>query len=61
MEIHQILPTLSPGDAIGNEVVLIRDVLKSWGYKSEIFAINVHQSMKALYYLEHKNIFEKIS
>ncbi|MGB3907934.1 MAG: glycosyltransferase [Methanomethylovorans sp.] len=56
MEIHQILPTLSPGDAIGNEVVLIRDVLKSWGYKSEIFAINVHQSMKALYYLEHKKI-----
>ncbi|HML26552.1 MAG TPA: glycosyltransferase, partial [Methanomethylovorans sp.] len=31
-------------------------VLKSWGYKSEIFAIDIHQSMKALNYLEHKKM-----
>ncbi len=55
MEVHQILPTISPGDAIGNEVLLIREILKSWGYESEIFAQNIHESIDcANYYLEHK-------
>ena len=55
MEIHQILPTISPGDAIGNEVLLIREILKSWGYESEIFAQSIHPSINnAKFYLEHK-------
>lgn len=55
MEIHQILPTLSPGDAIGNEVLLIRDILRGWGYESEIFAQNVHKSIDcASFYMEHE-------
>lgn len=55
MEIHQILPTISPGDAIGNEVLLIREILKNWGYESEIFAQSIHPSINnAKFYLEHK-------
>jgi glycosyltransferase involved in cell wall biosynthesis len=55
MEIHQILPTISAGDAIGNEVLLIRDILRSWGYQSEIFAQNIHPSIdSAIFFTEHK-------
>lgn len=55
MEIHQILPTISPCDAIGNEAFVIRDILRSWGYKSEIFAQNIHESITTANYLsEHK-------
>lgn len=55
MEIHQILPTISPCDAIGNEAFVIRDILRNWGYKSEIFAQNIHQSITTANHLsEHK-------
>ena len=55
MEIHQILPTISPCDAIGNEAFVIRDVLRSWGYKSEIYAQNIHESITTANHLsEHK-------
>lgn len=37
-EIHQMLPTLSYGDAVGNQVLEIRRLLRKWGYSSEIFA-----------------------
>lgn len=36
--IHQLLPSLGNHDAIGNEVRLIRDILRGQGYRSEIFA-----------------------
>ncbi len=36
--VHQVLATLSYGDAIGNEVLAIRSVLRDAGYESEIFA-----------------------
>ncbi|MBV9388350.1 MAG: glycosyltransferase [Chroococcidiopsidaceae cyanobacterium CP_BM_ER_R8_30] len=36
-EIHQLLPNLSYGDAISNHALTIRNYLRSWGYKSEIF------------------------
>ena len=35
--VHQVLATLSYGDAIGNEVLAIRAVLRDAGYASEIF------------------------
>jgi glycosyltransferase involved in cell wall biosynthesis len=37
-QIHQILPTLAYGDAIGNEVLEIRRLFRNWGYVSNIFA-----------------------
>lgn len=58
MQIHQILPTLSPGDAIGNEVLEIRKILRSWGYKSDIYAQNIHPDMAkfAKIFTEYKKI-----
>ena len=53
MEIHQILPTISPGDAIGNEVIEIRDILRKWGYKSDIYAQNIHPKMNAKRYTDY--------
>lgn len=41
-QIHQILPTLSYGDAIGNQVLELRRLLREWGYASEIFAEHWH-------------------
>lgn len=56
MEIHQILPTISPGDAIGNEVREIKRVLNEWGYKSEIYAQNIHPKINAKKYTEYKKV-----
>ena len=43
-ELHQVLPTFSPRDAIGNEVLEIRKTLRRWGYVSDIYAENIHPS-----------------
>ncbi|MCC4765939.1 glycosyltransferase [Methanosarcina sp. DH1] len=59
MEIHQILPTISPGDAIGNEVREIKSVLNEWGYKSEIYAQNIHPEINAKKYTEYKKVSSK--
>jgi glycosyltransferase involved in cell wall biosynthesis len=57
MEVHQILPTLSVGDAIGNEVLKIRELLVKWGYSSEIYAENIHPKIasKARNYKSYKD------
>lgn len=36
--IHQLLPALHPGDAVGNEALALRDRLRRAGFASEIFA-----------------------
>ena len=36
--VNQLLPTLSIEDAIGEEVVALKNLLLSWGLQSEIFA-----------------------
>jgi glycosyltransferase involved in cell wall biosynthesis len=41
-QVHQILPTLAYGDAIGNQVLELRRLLREWGYASEIFAEHWH-------------------
>lgn len=42
MQIHQILPALDYGDAVSNDVIEIRNVLRKMGYSSEIFAKYIH-------------------
>jgi len=59
MEIHQILPTFSPGDAIGNEVIEINKTLRKWGYDSQIYAENIHPEMDAKKYLEYDKVSSK--
>ena len=39
--IHQIVPTLSPGDAVGSHTLAVRDALRDAGLRSEIFSDDV--------------------
>ncbi|MFQ5792249.1 MAG: glycosyltransferase [Acidobacteriota bacterium] len=45
MQIHQMLAALSFGDAIGDEALRIRQILRRRGFDSEIFAESVHPEM----------------
>ncbi len=36
--IHQIMPGFLYGDALGNQAVRIRDLLRAWGYRSQVYA-----------------------
>ncbi|MCG7848371.1 MAG: glycosyltransferase family 4 protein [ANME-2 cluster archaeon] len=53
MEIHQILPALSYEDAVSNDAIEIRNVLRNMGYVSNIYAKYVHEQIsKATYPLK---------
>lgn len=41
MRIIQILPTLSFGDAIGNDTIALKGAIADMGFDSEIYAENV--------------------
>ena len=43
--IHQLLPTAAPHDAITGQALAWRDLLRNWGYESEIVAEHVHPDM----------------
>ncbi len=38
MAIHQILPSFFSGDAIGNQAYRMRELLRAWGFESQVFA-----------------------
>ncbi len=42
MRIIQMLPELTPGDAVSNDARAIRDILRAAGYDTEIYAERVH-------------------
>lgn len=46
--IHQLVHTLSYGDAISGEVLALQRCLRTLGHQSEIYAINVHPKYKGL-------------
>jgi glycosyltransferase involved in cell wall biosynthesis len=43
--IHQLTPGFAYGDAISNQTIILRDLLKKQGYKSEIFTEQIDPSM----------------
>ena len=45
MRIVQLLPTLSFGDAIGNDTIALSGALKDMGIKSEIYAENIDKRL----------------
>lgn len=45
MRVVQLLPTLSFGDAIGNDTIALRDVIKEMGYATEIYAENIDKRL----------------
>lgn len=46
MKIHQLLPCLRHGDAIGNHTLEIQRILRSWGHESLVFADDIHADMR---------------
>jgi len=46
MEIHQFTPALLYGDAIGNHAMLIRQLLREAGYRSEIYTQHIDPHYK---------------
>jgi glycosyltransferase involved in cell wall biosynthesis len=43
--VHQLLPTAAPHDAITGQAFAWRDLLRGWGYESEIVAEDVHADL----------------
>lgn len=50
MEINQIYPDISFGDAVSNDIIEIRNILRDLGYSSEIYAQEI--SPKCLNYIK---------
>lgn len=46
MKIFQLLPTISFGDAVGNDTLALESVIRSMGYETSIFAENIDQRLK---------------
>jgi len=44
--IHQYTPDLTPGDGVSGSLLVIKKILTDIGYKSEIFADNIHHDLK---------------
>ena len=59
MQIHQILPDIKSGDAIGNETLLLRDILRESGFTSEIYAKNFHPTTNSHPYEQYKTVSSK--
>jgi glycosyltransferase involved in cell wall biosynthesis len=45
--VHQFIPTLNPRDATGSHTLLLRDILRAAGWRSEIFAEAIHDDLAA--------------
>jgi glycosyltransferase involved in cell wall biosynthesis len=45
--VHQFIPTLNPYDATGSHTLLLRDILRQAGWRSEIFAEAIHDDLAA--------------
>jgi glycosyltransferase involved in cell wall biosynthesis len=43
--VHQFIPTLNPRDASGTHTLLLRDILRQAGWRSEIFAEAIHDDL----------------
>ena len=56
VEIHQLVPTLESGDAIGNYALRLREVLRGEGLRSDIYVFRSSRELagKGRHYLEHR-------
>lgn len=43
--VHQVIAAASPGDAVTDQALRWRDVLRGWGYASELVAEHVHPTL----------------
>ena len=47
MRVIQIIPTLAYGDAVGNDTLALKKVLKDMGYKTQIYAESIAPPLDA--------------
>jgi glycosyltransferase involved in cell wall biosynthesis len=45
--VHQFVPTLNPHDATGTHTLLVRDILRAAGWRSDVFAEAIHDDLAA--------------
>ena len=45
MRVVQLLPTLSFGDAIGNDTIALKGVISEMGYSTDIYAENIDKRL----------------
>ena len=45
MRVIQLLPTLSFGDAIGNDTIALKGAIKEMGYNTEIYTENIDKRL----------------
>ncbi|HZD66432.1 MAG TPA: hypothetical protein VE152_10060, partial [Acidimicrobiales bacterium] len=43
--VHQLLPSLLPGDAVGAHTLELRRALRAWGVASELWCESVHPDL----------------
>jgi L-malate glycosyltransferase len=62
MEINQILPSITTGDAVSNECLRMQEILVSNGFKSSIYAENIDPQLtsKAINYKKYRDAKDKI-
>lgn len=52
--VHQLVPTISPRDAVGNHTLALREVIRGLGCESEIFSMFRHPDlMSDTHYVDH--------
>ena len=56
--IHQLLPNFDHGNAIGNDVRALRDLLRGWGYASDVYAQYVHSALagESRFYTRYREV-----
>jgi hypothetical protein len=48
MIVNQWVPAAHAGDAVGDHTRGVRDLFRSWGHTSEIFAITIDDALEAM-------------
>lgn len=56
MKVIQIIPTLAYGDAVGNDTLAIKKVLKDMGYKTQIYAESIVPPLNSRVALDIKEL-----
>ena len=46
MIVNQWVPAAHRGDAVGDDARAVRDVLRSWGHESEIYALTIDEGLE---------------
>ncbi len=56
--VHQLVPNLDRGDAIGNHVRALQNLLRGWGYASDVYAQYIHRDLQkdARFYTRYRDV-----